>query len=299
MLPIGQKDRHPSPSELVLNADGSVYHLALKPEDIAERIILVGDPGRVRMVSSFFERIELERSNREFLTHTGTYNGQRLSVLSSGIGTDNIDIVLNELDALVNFDLQAARPLQENRSLELLRIGTSGAMHEDIPVGSFLLSEMAMGMDGVMHAYAHRRSETEEKARNAFLEWVDWPVSFAEPYFVEAAPELVKSLDEGTVRGITVTAHGFYGLQGRSLRLPLARPDLNEGMRGFQFEGLRISNFEMESSALFGLASSLGHKACTVCNIIANRYDGSFDPEHERTMKNLIKKVLNDLTKDR
>lgn len=298
MQNVSQNEKRADPSELVLNADGSVYHLALHPDEIADRILLVGDPGRVEMVSRHFDRIEVDRQNREFVTRTGSYKGRRLSVISSGIGTDNIDIVVNELDVLANYDLEEGRPRSEPRSLELIRVGTSGALQPDIPVDSFLLSEIAVGMDGLMHAYGFKESERETGFRKALKEAIDWPQNFAEPYAVEGDAGLLKELEEGARKGITLTAHGFYGLQGRSLRLPLAYPDLNDRFRSFSQEGLWISNFEMESSALYGIASSLGHRAATICLIIANRSAGKFSADHEGNMERLIQKVLTGFVKN-
>ncbi len=291
MEPLQGSDHSPAASELVLNPDGSVYHLGLFPEDIAERIFLVGDPGRVEQFSNKFDTLELKRRNREFLTHTGYYRGQRLSVLSTGIGTDNIDIVVTELDALVSFDLSTRKPLPAPGALEMIRVGTSGALQEDLAVDSFLLSELVIGMDGVMHAYGFKETEREKRVRKALEASDVWPSTFASPYVVEAAPELLSEFGD-IERGITLTAHGFYGLQGRSLRLPLAHPSLNASLRAFEQEGLRVTNFEMESSALYGLASSLGHRACTICLLIANRYSGDFSADHEKRMDALIRTIL-------
>lgn len=291
MKVLSKTDQRPSPSELVLNEDGSIYHLGLFPEDIADRILLVGDPGRVEQISKHFEAIELERSNREFLTRTGRFRGRRLSVLSTGIGTDNIDIVVHELDALANFELAEGRVKDELTSLDLIRIGTTGGLQEDLAIDSFLFSEMVIGMDGVMHAYAFEESEREARVRRAFEKEVAWPSSYASPYIAEADGGLSEEFRD-LHRGITVTAHGFYGLQGRSLRLPLANPSLNDALRGFEKEGLRVTNFEMESSALYGLGASLGHRPCTICLLIANRYSGEFSPDHERGMEGMIRTVL-------
>lgn len=291
MKNLSTREATPAPSELVLNPDGSIYHLGLFPEDIAERVFLVGDPGRVEQISSRFDRIELERSNREFLTRTGTYKGRRLSVLSTGIGTDNIDIVVTELDALVNFDLEKREAHRSLRSLELIRIGTSGALQEELPIDSFLFSNMVIGLDGLMHAYAFQEREHEQKARQALESAIDWPDAFAAPYMVGSDPGLFRAFEDFQ-QGITVTAHGFYGLQGRSLRLPLSRPSFNEELRSFEYGGLQVTNFEMESSALYGLASSLGHRAATICLIIANRYSGSFSADHHGEMGRLIEELL-------
>ncbi len=291
MRTLSKGEKHPAPSELVLNEDGSIYHLGLFPEDIAERIFLVGDPGRVDQIAAHFDHIELERSNREFFTRTGTYKGERLSVLSTGIGTDNIDIVVTELDALVNFDLKSRKGLGTPSTLELIRIGTSGGLQEDLAIDSFLFSRMVIGLDGVMHAYAFLETERERAVREALEGSIEWPRGFASPYVVECDPQLRQEFEDAQ-EGITVTAHGFYGLQGRALRLPLARPSFNDELRNFEHGGLRVTNFEMESSALYGLASSLGHRAATICLIIANRYSGAFSADHEKNMDRLIKWVL-------
>tara|TARA_R110002050_G_scaffold200591_1_gene335561 strand:+ start:114246 stop:115118 length:873 start_codon:yes stop_codon:yes gene_type:complete len=283
-------------SELIINPDGSVYHLQLKPEHIADNVIVVGDPGRVELISSFFDTIEVRRSNREFVTHTGTYKGTRFTVLSTGIGTDNIDIVINELDAAVNIDLETKTIKEHKRSLNIIRIGTSGALQADIPVDSFLLSSKAMGFDGLLHFYSNDLQVKDEKIANEFMAHANWNDNLAKPYVVSASEELSKRLSPGTIQGITATASGFYAPQGRVLRLQPAMPDFPELLSSFQSNGLKVTNFEMETSALYGLSKALGHHACTVCAIIANRKTKDFSKNHDHTINRLITHVLSNLT---
>lgn len=282
-------------SELIINSDGSIFHLKLKPEHIAKDIILVGDPGRVAMVSDFFDKVEHVITNREFITHTGTYQGKRISVIATGIGTDNIDIVLNELDALVNIDLNNRSIKEEKTSLNLIRIGTSGALHEDIEVDSFLLSEMAVGFDGLLNFYANRNSVCNTEMENAFKNHTNWNPLLTSPYFVNSSKELSDKIGKGIQRGITISAPGFYGPQGRVLRLQIQDPEINDKIRSFRFNDKRITNYEMESSALFGLSALLGHQAATVCVIIANRYAKKYSKDYKPAVKNLIKHVLDSL----
>ncbi len=282
-------------SELIINSDGSIFHLKLKPEHIAKDIILVGDPGRVAMVSDFFDKVEHVITNREFITHTGTYKGKRISVIATGIGTDNIDIVLNELDALVNIDLNSRTIKEEKTSLNLIRIGTSGALHEDIEVDSFLLSEMAVGFDGLLNFYANRNSVCNTEMENAFKNHTNWNPLLTSPYFVNSSKELSERIGSGILRGITISAPGFYGPQGRVLRLQIQDPEINDKIRIFRYNDKRITNYEMESSALFGLSALLGHQAATVCVIIANRYAKKYSKDYKPAVKNLIKHVLDSL----
>lgn len=282
-------------SELILNTDGSVYHLHLKPEHIADNVIVVGDPGRVALVSSFFDEIEVKIQNREFVTHTGIYNNTRITVISTGIGTDNIDIVINELDAAVNIDLEKKIVKTEKRELNIIRIGTSGALHANIPVDSFLLSEKAMGFDGLLHYYS-AKGIMEQEISDAFCKHANWSNDLAKPYVISASKKLVEKLEKGTLKGITATALGFYAPQGRVLRLSPAMNDFPERLASFSFNGLHITNLEMETSALYGLSKSLGHHACTICAIIANRVTKQFSKNHDGTVKHLIKHVLNNLT---
>lgn len=282
-------------SELIINNDGSIFHLKLKPEHIAKDIILVGDPGRVAIVSDFFDKVEHVITNREFITHTGTYKGKRISVIATGIGTDNIDIVLNELDALVNIDINDRTIKEEKTSLNLIRIGTSGALHEDIEVDSFLLSEIAVGFDGLLNFYANRNSVCNTEMENAFKNHTNWNPLLTSPYFVNSSKELSDKIGKGIQRGITISAPGFYGPQGRVLRLQIQDPEINDKIRSFRFNDKRITNYEMESSALFGLSALLGHQAATVCVIIANRYSKKYSKDYKPAVKNLIKHVLDSL----
>ena len=283
-------------SELIINPDGSVYHLKLKPEHIADNVIVVGDPGRVALVSSFFDDVEIKISNREFVTHTGTYKGTRFTVLSTGIGTDNIDIVINELDAAVNIDLETKLVKENKRSLNIVRIGTSGSLQEEIPVDSFLLSEKAMGFDGLLHFYSESLNVKEEAICDAFVKHTNWNSNLAKPYVVSASKDLSKKLENGTHKGITATASGFYAPQGRVLRLNPAMKDFPEYLSSFEYNGLKITNFEMETSALYGLSKALGHEACTVCAIIANRKSKTFSENHDLPIEKLILHVLSNLT---
>ena len=249
---------HYKPADLILNSDGSVFHLHLKPGEVANHIILVGDPGRVPVISSHFSRIDVKVSNREFLTHTGIYENTRVSVISTGIGTDNIDIVLNELDSLVNIDLENRVQKQETQSLFFYRIGTSGALQKEIPVGSFLLTETAIGFDGLLNYYAGIEDITDFELEKAFMKSVHWDKRLATPYFVKASSHSLKLLNgPETIYGMTISAPGFYGPQGRILRLPLAQPELNRLIELFNYRGRKITNYEMESSAIYGLSRQL------------------------------------------
>ena len=279
-------------SELVLNRDGSIYHLHLHPEDIAENIILVGDPGRVEKVSRFFERIEITRQNREFVTHTGYFQGKRITALSTGIGTDNIDIVLNELDALVNIDLKKRETKTTHTSLNLIRIGTTGAIQPEIPVDSWIASEIATGFDNVLHFYSDTNNVILHDIANAFVKFTSWNEKLAIPYFVKASDSLLKRLADGIPSGITISAPGFYGPQGRSLRLPLQYPDLNKKLENFRFNGMKITNYEMESSAIYGLSGLLGHNSLTLCAVVANRSTKSFSTDYEPIISGLIEQTL-------
>jgi uridine phosphorylase len=279
-------------SELILNPDGSIYHLHLHPGDIAGNIIVVGDPGRVKQVSSCFDTLELEVSNREFVTHTGLYRGKRITALSTGIGTDNIDIVLNELDALVNIDLQKRVIREQKKSLNIVRIGTSGSLQADVPADSFVVSTHGIGLDGLMNYYGDIGAINEKSFSDAFIAHMAWPSGLPFPYFVKGSAGLCDRLGTGFIQGMTATAPGFYGPQGRQLRLSPAIPDLNEKLTGFSFQGHRITNFEMETSALYGLSLRLGHQACTVCTIIANRITKQYSRNYQAKVNELIRLVL-------
>lgn len=282
-------------SELILNPDGSIYHICLKPENIADHIILVGDQGRVKTISSRFDSIEFRVENREFVTHTGTFNGERITVVSTGIGTDNIDIVINELDAAVNVDLKTRLPKEEKRELNLVRIGTSGSLQEDIPVDSFLLSSHGLGLDGLLYFYKDR-SFIDTELTHAFIDQCSYPVELPKPYVVEASSNLFELLNRDVVTGITATSPGFYGPQGRTIIMQPAIDDLNEKIGRFSFAEHRITNFEMETSALFGLGRSLGHNTATVCAIIANRVRREYSKDYHKTIDDLIDVVLARLT---
>ncbi|PKP47840.1 MAG: phosphorylase [Bacteroidetes bacterium HGW-Bacteroidetes-11] len=281
-----------APSELIINSDGSVFHLHIKPEELADTVILVGDPGRVELVSSYFDSKEFTRSSREFVTVTGNYKGKRITVLSTGIGTDNIDIVVNELDALANIDFKTRKPKNEHKRLKLLRIGTSGAIQPDIPVGSFILSHISIGCDGLLNWYAGREKVTIAEMEKAFVHHTGWLPELPAPYFASASKLIIDSMSDFTLPGVTISASGFYAPQGRVLRLPLAMPDMVSKFESFRFKDYRITNFEMEGSAIAGLATLLGHEAATVCCIIANRYLHESQPDYKPFVKRLIEMSL-------
>jgi uridine phosphorylase len=282
-----------APSELILNSDGSVFHLHLKPEELADNVILVGDPGRVEMISSFFETKETVKSSREFNTVTGKYKGKRITVLSTGIGTDNIDIVMNELDALVNIDLKTRVVKDEHKSLNILRIGTSGAIQPDIPLGSFVLSHISIGCDGLLNWYSGRDAVCDLDMEREFVERTGWISNLPAPYFIHSSDKMINILKDETIEGVTISASGFYGPQGRVLRIPLAMPDMLEKFENFRYNGRRITNFEMESSAIAGLSAILGHNATTVCCIIANRHRKESKADYSSDIKRLVELSLN------
>ena len=283
-------------SELIINSDGSVFHLHIKPEELADNVIMVGDPDRVIMISSLLSNIESRSANREFVSVTGYYNGKRITVLSHGIGPDNIDIVMTELDALANVDFKTRMVKLHHRSLNILRIGTSGALHADIPLGSFVLSHMSVGFDGVMNWYGNREKVTIPAVEEAFKKHMNWDPSLPSPYFVKASPKIVDLFRDVTIKGVTISAPGFYGPQGRVVRVPLAMPNMLEDIEKFRFsdggEDFRITNFEMESAPLAGLAAHLGHEACTVCCIIANRYLHNSNPDYKANVRQLVEIAL-------
>lgn len=284
-------------SELIINPDGSIFHLHLKPGEIAENIILVGDPGRVDMIASFMDEIEVRRENREFVSCTGWYNKKRISVVATGIGTDNIDIVLNELDALVNVDFETRTVKAELTQLNFVRIGTSGSLQKDIPVDTWLLSEKAIGFDGLLNFYANRNDVADADFENAFKEALNWNPQLTAPYVVDAGDELIKKLDGSqVVKGVTISAPGFYGPQGRVIRLGLADANINDKINGFRHDGYRVTNYEMECSAIYGLSALMGHRAATVCVIIANRLAGTYSKDYKSVVKELVQYVLKQLT---
>ncbi|NMH89527.1 nucleoside phosphorylase [Flavivirga algicola] len=279
-------------SELILNPDGSVYHLNLKPENISDTIIFVGDQNRVEKVSKHFDSIEFSTQKREFKTHTGHYKGKRITVISTGIGPDNIDIVLNELDALFNIDLTTKVPKQTITSLNIIRIGTSGSLQKDIPIDSFLLSTFGLDLNGMLHAYQIDTINTPD-IEEAFIKHTNWHQNKAKPIIIKNSDVLEKQFESNkTHKGLTATAGGFYGPQGRVLRLPVQDPDLNNKMDTFNFNGIRVTNLEMETSAIYGLAKLLGHHALSLNAIIANRASGTFSKNPAEVIENLIKYTL-------
>ncbi len=284
------------PSELILNPDGSIYHLNLLPEDIADDVIVVGDQHRVKRISDLFDTVEVVKEKREFVTHTGTYKGKRITALSTGIGCDNIDIVINELDAIVNIDLKTRLPKTEQRSLNIIRLGTSGALQEDIPVDSFVISSYGLGFDGLAQFYQAQFEDDELELQAEFIRQLNWKKELNTPYFAKANQNLVEKIGEGMIHGITATANGFYGPQGRSLRLKPNVAGLNEQLNQFRYKEHRITNFEMETSALYALSGMLGHKATTVCAIIANRFTKTFSEDYKNTVDELIHVLLERLT---
>lgn len=279
-------------SELILNKDGSVYHLNLHPHEIADYIINVGDPDRVSIVSSFFDHIEFKKQKREFVTHTGIYKGKRITVLSTGIGTDNIDIVYNELDALVNIDLVKRTPKEKLKSLNLIRIGTSGALQVDIPVDSFVFSTFGIGLDGLLNFYKLLNTDEEKALIDAFRKHYPNLGVFPESYIAKASANLELKISSGMIKGLTCSCSGFYAPQGRVLRYELARKDMIEKLNTFSFENQRVVNFEMETGAMYGLASLLGHQCCSVNVIVANRMSQQYAKKAEESMRALIQLVL-------
>lgn len=280
-------------SELLINADGTIFHLHLLPEQIADTILLVGDPARVDTIGSYFQHIECKVANREFVTLTGTYHGKRISVVGTGIGTDNIDIVINELDALANIDLTSRTEKPSKKTLTIVRIGTCGGIQPDLPPGSFLISEKSIGFDGMLYFYAGNERIRDLKFENAFRAHLCLSENAAKPYVVSADRELVERIGQNDVpMGVTVTANGFYGPQGRVLRLPLAKPEINPLLESFRYGPYRITNYEMESSAVAGLSALLGHKAITVCLVIANRVAQEVKTDYQTALRALIQKVL-------
>lgn len=285
--------KHFPPSELIINSDGSIFHLHLKPEQLADNIILVGDPGRVALVASYFDSQEFSVSSREFNTITGSYKGKRISVISTGIGTDNIDIVVNELDALANIDFETRTEKKEFRQLNIVRIGTSGGMQPDIPLGSFLISEKSIGFDGMLNFYAGRDSVSDLEFETAMCNYLNWNPQLASPYVVNANTELIERIGrDDMLRGVTISANGFYGPQGRVLRIDLADMHLNDKIESFRFGKYKITNYEMEGSAIAGLALLMGHKAMTVCCIIANRRVEAANTDYKPYIEKLTQLVL-------
>ncbi|NVO19158.1 MAG: nucleoside phosphorylase [Bacteroidetes bacterium] len=279
-------------SELILNPDGSIYHLHLKPENLAQTIIVVGDPGRVAEISRYFDLVDFKVMNRELCTHTGSIGNKRLTVLSTGMGTDNLDIVINELDAVVNIDLNKREALKEQTSLNIIRLGTAGALQADIAPGDFVVSDYGMGLDGLLYFYKDGKSVMDAELAKAFVRHTGWDGNLPGVYAVKSSERLKNILGNGLTEGITLTASGFYGPQGRELRLPLAFPELNRLIETFNYQGKRISNFEMETSALYGLGKMLGHQTLTICTIVANRVARTYAKDYHSDVERLIKLVL-------
>lgn len=284
-----------APSELLINEDGSVYHLHVKPEQLADKIIVVGDPARVDLIASYFDDVECQIVSREFHTTTGTYRGKRISIISTGIGCDNVDIVLNEIDALANIDFQTRETKDRLRSFEIVRIGTCGGLQPDTPIGTYICSEVSIGFDGLLNFYQGRNAVCDLPMERALLNHLGWSGNMCcpAPYAIHSDKELVERIARTDMkRGITVACGGFFGPQGRQLRIPLADPHQNEKIGSFEYDGLRITNYEMESSALAGLSRLFGHRATTVCLVIANRVAQEANTDYKKLMNKLIQMVL-------
>ena len=296
MAALTDTDKRIPESELIINGDGSAFHIHLRPEELADNVILVGDPGRVDMVAEHLQDIEFRHQSREFVSVTGKFRGVRMTVLSTGIGTDNIDIVMNELDALANVDFAERRVKSVRKSLNILRIGTSGAIQPDVPLGSFVFSRISVGCDGLLNWYAGRDEIALADYEEAFKAHVGWDRHLPDPYFVRAGARMTELFSGVTIPGMTISASGFYGPQGRVLRMPLAMPDMLEKFGSFSYDGQRITNFEMEGSAIAGIAAHLGHNAGTVCAIIAHRYLHSSNTDYKPVVRSLIELALDRLS---
>jgi uridine phosphorylase len=280
-------------TELITNKDGSIFHLNLLPGDISDKIIIVGDPGRVDMLGSLLHDIRVRKENREFRTITGSFDNSEITIISSGIGTDNIDILINELDALVNIDLQTGLCKEDPVSLTFIRLGTSGGLRADIPAGSYLLAETAVGFDGLLHFYEGYDWILDTGLSDTLAEYLEWPDTLSYPYAVNANKELIELFhSENFTKGITISAPGFYAPQGRRLRLETFDNEINKKLSEFSYRGRTISNYEMESSAIYGLSGLLGHKALTICLVIGNRVTGEFVQDYKPLMQDLALKVL-------
>lgn len=290
-----QKRRIPE-SELIINTDGSAFHIHIRPEELADTVILVGDPGRVEMFKPLLADIEMERSSREFHSLTGYYNGKRITVLSTGIGTDNIDIVMTELDALANIDFKTREEKEEHKTLTILRIGTCGSIQPDVPIGTFIFSDYSLGFDGMINWYADRDKCSNPDMEKSLVAHMNWDAHLPAPYCIRASEELIARFENYTTKGITISAPGFYGPQGRVVRIPLAMPDMLERLESFKFGDYRILNFEMESSAVAAMSRHLGHNGGTVCCAIANRYLKNSDTQYHDFMEDLVKLALDRLT---
>jgi uridine phosphorylase len=281
-----------SADQLPVNADGSIFHLHLRPEQLADKIVLMGDPERVPAVASYFDSVEFDQQSREFRTITGSYKGKRITALSHGIGCDNLDIVMTELDALANIDLQQRTVKPDFRQLTLVRIGTSGGLQPMAPIGSYVVSAVSMGMDGLLFFYEGGEALNDFEGMEQFIRHTQWNPLLAKPYFVSSDEELLYRIGFDMVKGVTVSASGFYGPQGRHVRLGLHSPEQNERLESFDYQGLKICNYEMESAALAGLSRLMGHKALTACLIIAGRYSGDMNTDYKGSFDGLITRVL-------
>ena len=283
-------------SELIINSDGSIFHLHIRPEQLARNVILVGDPGRVAMFKPYFQTLECEGASREFVWATGVYNNSRITVLSTGIGTDNIDIVMTELDALANINFATREVKPEHTTLNVVRLGTCGALQPEIPLGAFILSHISIGFDGLMNWYANREEITNVDMEQAFMKHMNWPKDLPTPYFVSASQKLIDLFADSTVRGMTISSPGFYGPQGRVVRQGLAMPNMLEDIESFRYEDRKITNFEMEGSAIAGIAGHLGHEAITVCCAIAHRYLKDANTDYKPRVAQLVKLVLDKIS---
>ena len=282
-----------APSELIINPDGSIFHLHLQPEQVAGKVILMGDPARVDQFAAHFEKKECDVQSREFHTITGTYKGKRLTALSTGIGCDNVDIVLNELDALVNIDFQTREEKEKLTSLEIVRVGTCGGLQENTPIGTFIASKKSIGFDGLLNFYQGRNEVCDLELEKDFTKYMNWNPQLCAPYVIDADADLLKRIaGNDMVEGITISCGGFFGPQGRQLRIPLADPEQNYKVENYKYRGLRITNYEMESSAVAGLSKLLGHKAMTCCMVIANRRNKEAKATYKNSIDTLIEKVL-------
>lgn len=278
--------------QLPINSDGSIFHLHIKPEQLAEKIVMMGDPGRVPVVASYFDSIEFDSQSREFRTITGSYNGKRITALSHGIGCDNLDIVMTELDALANIDLETRTVKKDLKRLTMIRIGTCGGLQPFAPIGSYVASEVSMGMDGLLFFYEGHEAINNIQLARQFSELARWNDSLATPYFVHSDSELLDRIAFDMIKGITISASGFYGPQGRHVRLGLSNPDQNKLVEEFEYKNLKIVNYEMESAALAGMAKLMGHRALTVCLVIAGRYSGGMNTDYKGSFEELITNVL-------
>lgn len=285
-------------SELVLREeDGAIYHLGIKPEHLADTILLVGDPGRVEQISIFFDKIEFKHQNRELIYHLGRYNRNRIAVLSTGMGVDNIDIIVTELDALANLNIQTGEPLPQHRTLQLIRVGTCGILQPDIPLLSFIASEFGLGLDGMIYFYKTEKAKLHPELSNEFVQQMNWSPMLPKPYITSASNVLLNKLGDLCVRGITATAPGFYGPQGRYIRAEIIEPELGTKLSRLNLNGHKITNLEMETSCLYALSNILGHDALTVCLGIANRYTGDFSADYHKQMRELILNILDNIVK--